>query len=783
MPGDQRDVEEAGAVEASGPDLRAPLLGAAAWSGALTAHALTGWSLVGVVAALAVVLIAVWWRAGRSLALTLTGVIVTATAVAGATAVRAHAVTSGPVAALADAGAVVELEGSVVSDPRRVTGRFGDQVVVRLQARSVTGRGRTHELSTPVLVIGGREWAEVGLGTVVRTSGRLVPADESDLAGLLVSARAPHLLTGQDVWWRGADAVRETIRQSVAHRPDDQRALVPALVDGDDAGLSPSLEEDFRATGLTHLTAVSGTNLTLVVGFLLVVARWCRVRGRWLYVVGAAGIVGFVLLARTEPSVVRAAVMGTVGLLALSGNGRDRAIRALGVAVLGLLLVQPELAVSAGFALSVLATAGIVLVAPGWRDALGRWLPRWLAEAVAVPAAAQLACTPLVAAISGQVSLVAVLANLLVAPAVGPATVCGLAAGLVMFVSDTVGTLLGTVAGWCVSWILTVARHGADLPAASAEWGTGVVALAALSAICVALAVAGPHLLRRPIAGLVCGLVVVAVVVAGVTVRLPAPGWPGDGWVLAMCDVGQGDALVVRAGPASGVVVDAGPDPTAVDACLSRLGVSQVPLLVLTHFHADHVDGLAGVLDGRQVGAIETTRVLDPTGGVEDVLETATTHGLAVLSATQGTTRDVGELRLQTLWPAPGPMLSGSGDGSLANDASVVLLVDVPGVRILLTGDVEPEGQAALARLLPGLDIDVLKVPHHGSRYQDLDWLTSLDPEVALVSVGADNTYGHPADELLDGLAAAGAEVHRTDLEGDLLVTAESDAITVRARR
>ncbi len=760
------------------PDLRAPLLGAAAWAGALTAQTLGGWPLVGVAAGVVVVLLGVWLRARRALALTLSGLIMTAAAVAGATSVRELAVSGGPVAALSHARAVVDLEGSVAADPRPVAGRFGDQVVVRLQLRSVTGRGWTHELATPVLVVGGLEWADVDLGAVVRTSGRLVPADDGDLAALVVSARAPDLVTRPDVWWRGADAVRAAIRESVAHRPEDQRSLVPALVDGDDAGLSPSLEEEFRTTGLTHLTAVSGTNLTLVVGFLLVVARWCRVRGRWLSVIGAAGIVGFVLLARTEPSVVRAAVMGSVGLLALSGNGRNRAIRALGVAVLVLLLVQPQLAVSAGFALSVVATGGIVLVAPGWRDALARWMPRWLAEAIAVPASAQLACTPLVAAISGQVSLVAVIANLLVAPAVGPATVCGLAAGVVTLVSDSVGRLLGTLAGWCVAWILMVARHGADLPAASAEWGTGVVALIALSAICIALAVVGPHVLRRPIAGLACAVVVVA----AVTVRLPTPGWPVDGWVLAMCDVGQGDALVVRAGPSAGIVVDSGPDPRVVDACLSRLGVSQVPLLVLTHFHADHIDGLAGVLDEREIGVIETTRALDPPEGVEDVVEIAHTRQLAVLSATQGTTRQVGDIQVQALWPAPGPMLSGSGDGSLANDASVVLLVDVQGVRILLTGDVEPEGQAALARLLPGLDIDVLKVPHHGSRYQDLDWLTSLDPEVALVSVGADNTYGHPAGEVLDGLTAAGAEVHRTDLEGDLLVSVDSGEIVVRAR-
>ena len=202
--------------------------------------------------------------------------------------------------------------------------------------------------------------------------------------------------------------------------------LVPALVDGDDAGLDPTLADDFRTTGLTHLLAVSGTNLTLVVGFALTLARWLRVRGRWLLLVGAAGIVGFVLLARPEPSVLRAAAMGTVALVGLGAHGRDRGIRGLGVATVVLLLLDPGLATAMGFALSVCATAGILLLAPGWRTALARWLPWWLADAVAVPAAAQLACTPLIAAISGQVSLVAVGANLLAAPAVGPATVLGL---------------------------------------------------------------------------------------------------------------------------------------------------------------------------------------------------------------------------------------------------------------------------------------------------------------------------------------------------------------------
>ncbi len=198
-----------------------------------------------------------------------------------------------------------------------------------------------------------------------------------------------------------------------------------------------------------------------------------------------------------------------------------------------------------------------------------------------------------------------------------------------------------------------------------------------------------------------------------------------------------------------------------MDRCLDRLRVEEVPLLVLTHFHADHVDGLPGVVDGRPVAAIETTRLLDPPPAV----------------------REVGEVALQVLWPTPDSPTTGPGDGSTANDASVVLLAEVRGVRILLTGDVEPEGQAALARTLPDLRVDVLKVPHHGSRYQDEDWLLSLQPRLVLVSVGADNDYGHPAPSLLAQLRDAGLRVARTDRGGDVAVVVRGSGLRVATRR
>ena len=681
-----------------------PLLGAAAWLGAVAGTLATGRALLFVLVGSVLVAagVAVAGRRRREVVVAVAAVLLVAETAAAVAALRADRIAHNPVADLAADGAAVTAVGTVASDPHVVSGGprafAGDQVVWRLAVQHVTGRGRTLDLVAPVLVLGGPHDARVPLGATVRLHGLLVPADDRDLAALLRPSGELEVIEPPGPWWRAAGAVRQALRDSVAHRPADQRALVPALVDGDDAGVDPSLQEAFRATGLTHLLAVSGTNLTLVVGFLLALARWCRVRGRWLHVVAAAGIVGFVLIARTEPSVLRAAVMGTIGLIALGTDGRHRALRALGTAVVVLVLIDPSLAVSAGFALSALATGGILLLAPAWRDALARWLPRWLAEAIAVPAAAQLACTPLVAAISGQVSLVAVVANLLVAPVVGPATVLGLAGGLLTLVWAPVGRLCGTLASWCVAWLVAVAEHGAALPTAAVGWGTGAAALVLLTVLTMLIAVLGPRLLRRPVTGLGAALLLVVAVL----VRPPTFGWPPDGWVLVACDVGQGDALVLNAGAGQAVVVDTGPEPRAVDRCLDRLGVGTVPLLVLTHFHADHVDGIAGVFAGRRVGAVETTRLLDPPGGVREVDEAASDAGLTAVPATYAAASAVGPITMQVLWPPPDSPTEGPGDGSTANEASVVLLVQVAGVRMLLTGDVEPEGQAELSRLLAG---------------------------------------------------------------------------------
>lgn len=496
-------------------DLRLPLLAATAWGGALVGSASHRWSwwLVGAVVTVTG-LMALRRPSTRLLA---AGAVVVFLAATGASAVRTVQMRTNPVAELADRHAAATLTGTVDADATVHVGPWSTDYLVRMTVTSVTGRGTTYRLRAPVLVIGDQTWEHVAAGSTVRGSGLLAPAD-GDLSGMLMADGRPVVVRSAGWWWRASGRLRGAIRDAAGGSGD--AALLPALVDGDVASVPPDLVADFRTTGLTHLTAVSGTNLTLLVGFLLLVARWAGLRGRWLHAVALVGIAGFVVLAQAQPSVLRAAVMGGISLLGMGHNGRGRALRSLGGAVLVLVLVEPGLARSVGFALSVLATAGILLLAPGWRDALRRWMPLWLAEAISVPAAAQLTCTPVIAAISGQVSLVAVAANLLAEPAVGPATVLGLAGGLAGLAWGPLGRLVATPGRWCVAWLVVVARHGAGLPAAALGWGTGAIALVTLTLLTVAVALGGPSVMRHRWVGLsACLLLVTAMVV-----RLPVPG-------------------------------------------------------------------------------------------------------------------------------------------------------------------------------------------------------------------------------------------------------------------
>lgn len=272
----------------------------------------------------------------------------------------------------------------------------------------------------------------------------------------------------------------------------------------------------------------------------------------------------------------------------------------------------------------------------------------------------------------------------------------------------------------------------------------------------------------------------------------PLTGWPPAGWVVVACDVGQGDALVLRAGARSAVVVDTGPDPVAVDRCLTDLGVRQVPYVLLTHFHADHTTGLPGVARGRVVGEIGFRPGAATGADARRVRDWAGAAGIPAAAVAVGEERRAGALTWKVLGPAgrladpEGREIdAGSGDseeGAAENDSSVVILARVQGISVLMTGDIEPTSQRRLLSSGADLQATVLKVPHHGSRYQDPDFLRAVGARIAIISVGADNDYGHPAPSTIATLASTGSRVARTDENGAVAVVKDGAGLGLVAR-
>ncbi|MER5882287.1 ComEC/Rec2 family competence protein [Streptomyces sp. NPDC001941] len=729
------------------------------------------------------------------------GVLLCAAAGAASAGLHAADVRRGPLPELAGEHARVTAEVTVTSDPRPVRPRVSgdhmapDAVVLEAEATRVERPGRGEAVGgtrTPVLVIVApgspgdtAKWRGLLPSTRLRVTARAVPPrDEGDpLAAVLqVSGARPPVVTGGPTSvQRTAGALRAGLRRAAEGLAPDARALLPGLVVGDTSGIPPDLRAAFEATDLSHLTAVSGSNLTVVL-LLLIGPPGAALRAergglaprlgiplRATAVLGGGLTLAFVVVCRPDPSVLRAAACGAVALLAIATGRRRSLLPALAAAVLGLVLYDPWLARSYGFLLSVLATGALLTVAPRWSAALRRCgVPARAAEALGAAMAAQVVCAPVVVVFTARVGLVAVPCNLLAELAVAPATVLGFAALAAAPLAMPVAEVLARCAGWPAGWIASVARAGAALPGAEIGWvggWWGAALLAGATLLVLLLLVArGPR--RRPWVVAGCAVLLMLAVVRPAPLPRVLTGWPPPGWVFAMCDVGQGDATVLAAGDGTAVVVDAGPDPAAADRCLRELGVDRVALLLLTHFHADHVAGLPGVLRGRSVGVIEVTPFEEPPGQVEFVRRAAAGARVPVVRAGAGEVRRTGRLAWEVLWP-------GAFGAEGPNDASVALLVRVvDGPVLLLLGDLEPRAQEGLLRAYPGLPaVDVLKVAHHGSAHQEPELLRRVRPRLALVSAGRDNPYGHPSPRTLGALEAGGAVVLRTDRDGTIAVT------------
>ncbi|MFB9644036.1 ComEC/Rec2 family competence protein [Agromyces lapidis] len=616
--------------------------------------------------------------------------------------------------------------------------------------------------------------ATLQLGAVLCFRARASPEPSVEASAFRLRAQSDVEVAAPPAWLGWSAGLRTGFADAATRLGGDGGALVPGLAIGDTSAVGEPLDAAMKASSLSHLTAVSGANCAIVTAAAFALAAALGLRRGIRVIIALLALGAFVVLVTPESSVVRAAVMAVVVLIAVAAGRPGGGLAALALAVVVLLVVDPWYARDYGFALSVCATAGLLVLAGPLSRALARVMPVPFAVMLGVPLAAQLACQPVLVLLDPAIAVYGVPANLLAAPAAPLGTVAGLIGCLLLPVLPSLGYAAMQLAWLPAQWIAVVANTLAALPGGRLPWLPDAPG-ALLLAVCTALAlrlVLGRPLGRRARTSMVALLVIAVAVQLGVVVGgqvITRISRPGD-WEVAACDVGQGDAVLLRSGEAT-ALIDAGPDPAVLTRCLDLLGVERIDLLVLTHWDADHVGGVAAVegmvttvlhgpLDGER-----SSRALDPllAEGAEATAVTAGAHGA------------LGRTQWRILWPVP--------DTPPGNDASVVLEVAAPSYRGVFLGDL---GEDAQRRMLTdsGLGrVDLVKVAHHGSADQRDALYERLGASVGLIGVGADNGYGHPTDRLLELLERTRTMPLRTDLSGTIVLSPDGNGMRVWSER
>jgi competence protein ComEC len=600
------------------------------------------------------------------------------------------------------------------------------------------------------------------------------------------------------------DAMRRRAEVALsADLPGPKAALARGMVLGQDEAISESVRDEFRASGLAHLLAVSGQNVMLLAALALPLLAFAGAGPRARAVALLALIAIYMPLAGAGPSLQRAAAMGAAGALALAVGRTSSRWYALLLAAAATLAVNPRAAEDPGWQLSFAAVLGILVLGRPLRDGLARAMPRMLADGIAITVAATVATAPLLAHHFGSFSVAGLVANLLALPVVAPIMWLGMVstalaqlpvlapalAGGVTAATTAIGWLNGLLLGY-LAW---VARELAEAPGA-----TLALPLRSPFALVAAYAgIAGVLLwLRRPIRRaeplassqlaawhrVPVRTRALAVGAAAVAASLALVAWtatpaPPRSVTVSFLDVGQGDATLIQSPDGAAALFDGGPPEGRVAAQLGRAGVRRLSLVVMTHQSRDHHGGLQEVVERFPVDTL-----VENGDGTRDrsfwrVVDSARARGVRVVKGGGDQRFTAGALALHVLGPAPRPPGPPPDD---PNPRALVCVISVGDFDLFLSGDAESDALGSYA--LP--DVEAMKVSHHGSEDPGLPGvLRRLRPQVAAIEVGEGNSYGHPRPSTLSALHAGVPHVYRTDVDGTVKLSVNGGAMSVETAR
>jgi competence protein ComEC len=691
---------------------------------------------------------------------------------------------------------------------------------LKLKAESIDREGEAHPVRGTILVRAPR-FPEVHYGDRLRVSGLLqTPPELEDFSyrdylarqgvySLINRPQIAKIESGQgSPFWAAIFAAKDRARDAIARLvPDPEASLLQGILLGIRSGIPADLYDDYNATGTSHIIVISGSNLTFV-ATLFTLTFGLILGKRRAYWFTIAGITLYVLLVGADAAVVRAGLMGGLFVTAIYLGRQSTAYVSLFASAFVLTLINPQSLWDVGFQLSFAATLGLILFAPAMERLFEQGLTRivspdrarhgirLLYQALILTLAAQVLTIPLVVYHFGRLSLVAPLANLLILPVQAPIMALGGAAAILGLVPllEPLARAIAWVPWLCLAYTNAIVRWLAGWPFASLEirrTDAGWLAVAYIALVVALWAWSQRQdsarrawsalTSRRSTAVILGGPLAIAILAWLAIAQLP------DGKLhVAFLDIGQGDAALITTPLGQQILVDGGPSPSALTSALGQ----QMPfwdrsldLLVMTHPDADHITGLAEVLNRYRVdGWLDNGRPDD------DALYAQCMARLEEGTVTRWVARAGDRLELdsgiilEVLHPQSELMAATEAD---ANNNSLVLRLVWAQASFLLTGDIEAEAEHLLLGSGQPLPSGVLKVAHHGSGGSSTaEFLSAVDPMYAVISVGADNRFGHPQDAVLDRLAQMGdVEILRTDEQGTIEFVTDGRQMWVRTRQ